>query len=201
MPAAEIGRFVSRCRERGLEAWISGRLESPDVPRLLPLNPDVLCFGEALRSGNGKLDPAAIAVIRGLIPRENDTPREAGTKRIGDADSCDKLIVRDFVLPMFVGAYGREREKPQRVCFNVVAEINRRSRVPKDMRDVFSYDIIVDAIRRIAGEGHVDLLETLAERIAQELLLHPDIARVTLKLEKLDIGPAIVGIEIVRKPK
>lgn len=184
LAVAEIASFIRRCRERGLEAWLSGGLEAPDVPRLLPLKPDVLCF-----------EDGSLALLRGLIPRGDATPL-ALDRGHGE---FDKLFVHDLVLSISVGAYAREHAKPQRVRFNVDAEIARPNAPARDLRDVFSYDVIADTIRRVAAEGHVELLETLAERVAAELLAHPTIVRLTLKLEKLDIGPAIVGIEIVRE--
>jgi dihydroneopterin aldolase len=191
--------IAASCRERGVAVALSGRLEPPDIPRLLPLAPDYLGF-------EGPLAAERIAVIRALIPLENAKAARDDLRILsarghapGDAGDYDKLIVRDFVIDMSVGAYAYEHGKPQRVKFDVVAEVRRRTAAPQDMRDVFSYDIIMDTIRTVVADGHVDLLETLAEKISQSLLRHPDIAVLHLKLEKLDLGPAIVGVEIVRK--
>jgi (5-formylfuran-3-yl)methyl phosphate synthase len=195
----ELARIVADCRDRGAAVALSGRLEPPDVPRLLPLKPDYLGF-------EGPLAPEAIAVLRALIPSEGARPGRDDLRILsarghapGDGGDYDKLIVRDFVIDMSVGAYAFEHAKPQRVKFDVVAEVRRRTTAPKDMRDVFSYDIIMDTIRTAVTEGHVDLLETLADKISRRLLGHPDIAVLHLKLEKLDLGPAIVGVEITRK--
>ena len=40
----------------------------------------------------------------------------------GDA-ATDRIFVRDFVLPVRIGAYAREREKPQNVRFNVDVKV------------------------------------------------------------------------------
>ena len=69
--------------------------------------------------------------------------------------------------------------------FNVDAEVARAAKPAQDMRDVLSYDIITDGIRLIAAEGHIPLLETLAERIATFVLDHPQVQRVTVKVEKV----------------
>ena len=55
------------------------------------------------------------------------------------------------------------------------------------MHDVFSYDVVVDAIRLLLSRGHVDLVETLAERIADALLAYPRVYRVIARVEKLDV--------------
>jgi dihydroneopterin aldolase len=67
------------------------------------------------------------------------------------------------------------------------------------MRDVLSYDVITDGIRLMTSDGHVALVETLAERIASFVLDHPRVLRVTVRVEKLDVGPGRVGVEIERR--
>jgi (5-formylfuran-3-yl)methyl phosphate synthase len=39
----------------------------------------------------------------------------------------------------------------------------------------------------------------LAERIAALILIHPRVAAVTVRVEKLEVGPGGVGVEIVRR--
>ena len=108
----------------------------------------------------------------------------------------DHVFVHDFVLPVRVGAYASEHEKPQRVRFNVDVKVLRPPHEAEDMRDVFSYDVITDGICMTVALGHVMLAETLAERIAALLLEHPRVVRATVRLEKLDLGPGAVGVTI-----
>ena len=51
----------------------------------------------------------------------------------------------------------------------------------------------------VAAQEHIALMETLAERIAALILTYPRVASVTVRVEKLDIGPGTVGVEIVRE--
>jgi dihydroneopterin aldolase len=67
------------------------------------------------------------------------------------------------------------------------------------MRHVFSYDIIMDGIRTIVARGHVQLSEALAEQVAAHVLENPRVVRVTVRVEKLELGPGGVGVEIERK--
>ena len=106
---------------------------------------------------------------------------------------------RDFVIPIRIGAYRHEREKTQNVRFNVDVGIVRSPHVAQDMRDVFSYDVILDGIRMLVAQEHIALIETLAERVATLILAQPRVVNVTVRIEKLDIGPGAVGVEIVRK--
>jgi dihydroneopterin aldolase len=188
------------------------------VPRLLLLAPDYLGFRGALCAGHDRkagLDAGAVSLIRGLIPHdprgavaEPAEPRKADYWLLaargysGDAaedGGTDRLFVYDFVLPVRIGVYNKERAAAQDVRFNVVAEIGRAAQPASDMRDVLSYDIITDGIRLIAASGHVPLAETLAERIADFVLAHARVQAVTVKVEKLEVGSGSVGVEIRRQ--
>jgi dihydroneopterin aldolase len=95
--------------------------------------------------------------------------------------------------------YENERQMPQRVRFNVDVDVARAAQPAQDLRDVLSYDIIVDGIRLIVAEGHIPLIETLAERIASFVLEYPQVQAVTVKVEKVQTGSGRVGVEIRRQ--
>jgi dihydroneopterin aldolase len=211
----ELALFVDTAHAHGLMAGLAGSLETPDIPRLLPLAPDVLGFRRALcvdHDRNARIDPAAVAAVRSLIPADS-LKRHQGGETVPKIDyrvlaargysidlhkdaATDRIFVRDFDLPVSIGSYIYERAKPQNVRFNVEARIYRGDRVAEDMRDVFSYDLIKDSIRMVAAQEHLALVETLAERIAALILTYPRVASVTVRVEKLDIG---AGVEIVRE--
>eukprot|EP01037_Dinobryon_pediforme_P011863 gene11863-11952_t len=112
--------------------------------------------------------------------------------------STDKIILRDFVIQMMIGIYEHEYIKPQRVRFTIDVDISRIDHVPEDIRDVFSYDYVTEGIERIAAEGHVLFVEQMAERVASYVLRHNRAQRIRVMVEKLDIRPGSVGIEIIR---
>jgi dihydroneopterin aldolase len=216
MSVAALGGFVDACRQHGVMGGLAGSLEAPDVPRLLLLAPDVLGFRGALCGDGdraGQIDPAAVDIIRALIPVDPRAVRPhapAAAKvdyrllaargyTVKDDVATDRILVRDFVLPIRIGAYKHERERTQNVRFNADVGIIRAPHVAQDMRDVFSYDVILDGIRMIVAQEHIELIETLAERIAALILAQPRVVSVTLRIEKLDVGPGAVGVEIVRK--
>ncbi len=211
MSVPRLHDFVAACRAQGLHAGLAGSLEAPDVPRLLVLEPHLLGFRGALCGPGGRqaaIDPEAVQVIRALIPQESAVGPAVDYRLLAarlyardaafDPGHTDRIFVRDLVLPVRIGAYAHERAAPQRVRFSVDALIARSTRPTQDMRDVFSYDIISDGIRMLVDEGHVALVETLAERIATQLLLHPRVMKVMVQLEKLDTGSGAVGVAIER---
>ena len=188
-----LRRFVSWCSGQRLISILAGRLEMPDVPRLLVLGPGALGFRTVLCDADGSLSLAAVQRIRALLPR--DTTAEIAPAIVGPTD-C--IFLHDFTLPAHIGVYAHERQAPQTVRCNVDAFITRLPRPVSEMRDVVTYDMIGDAIRLLIGAGHIDFLETLAERLAARLLAHPRIVRVVIRLEKLDLGAGIVGVAIER---
>jgi (5-formylfuran-3-yl)methyl phosphate synthase len=218
MDIAAIAHFTDDAHSRRLMAGLAGSLEPPDIPRLLLAAPDVLGFRRALCAGEDReapLNAEAIDIVRGLIPKDlrqidaGNSPsskldygllaaRGYSLEPKHDSDG-DRVFLHDFILSVRVGAYAHERGKVQDVRFNVDARVRRADRLAEDMRDVVSYDLIADSIRIIAAQEHIDLVETLAERIAALILTHPRVISVTVRVEKLEVGPGATGVEILRR--
>jgi len=211
---AGLRAFVDAGRRAGLLVGLAGSLEPPDIARLLPLGPDILGFRGALCAGDnrtGPIDLEKVAGLRALIPQDAGpmaahdpdyrllADRHYAREERGEAGGLDRITVRDFVIPISIGAYSHERGAPQRVRFNVMAEVRRRNRAADDMGGVFSYDVVTDAIHAMAVSGHVAVVETLAERLAATVLAHEQVRAVVVRIEKLDVGPGSVGIEIERR--
>lgn len=113
---------------------------------------------------------------------------------------ADRIAVRDYVREVDIGAFQSERGVAQRVRFNIVLEVARHAAaaVTDDVDLVLSYDTIVEAIEGALAHERVNLLETLAERIAEKVLEAPQALRVFVRIEKLDRIPGALGVEIVR---
>ena len=62
-----------------------------------------------------------------------------------------------------------------------------------------SIDTIRAALDLILARGHVALVEKLAEDIADRVLRDPRVFSVNIRIEKLDVVPGSVGIEIKRE--
>ncbi len=213
LDVVSLGQFCSECRALNLISGLAGSLEAPDVPRLLLLGPDVLGFRGAFcraHDRKGAIDPQAVALIRDLIPRERPDPdaspkidwRLLARGIIGGRDQegeLDRVFVRDFVVSAGIGAYDFERGVRQRVVFDVEALVRRAGAHVDDMRSIFSYDVILDAIRLVVGRGHVDFVETLAEEVAAVLLQQTRVRSIRVNIRKLDVIEGEVGIEIRRE--
>ncbi|MFO6463982.1 dihydroneopterin aldolase [Jannaschia sp. KMU-145] len=117
-----------------------------------------------------------------------------------DALPLDRISLREHVREVEIGAFQLERGVLQRVRFDIVAEVvpDTEAVLGDDVDGILSYDTLIEAIDVELEAERLNLLETLAERIAARVLLHDRAARVFVRIEKLDRGPHVLGVEIVR---
>jgi dihydroneopterin aldolase len=113
------------------------------------------------------------------------------------------VFVRDMVLSASIGIYPHEHATAQRVRVNVdcgVADDAAAGVGRDELPRVVSYERIAQDVRRIVGAGHVKLVETLAERIAEACLADDRVSLVRVRVEKLDVftDAASAGVEIER---
>lgn len=114
---------------------------------------------------------------------------------------CRKVMVRDMVVETSIGVYDHEKSAPQRVRINLDLSVREGEVLAADHLDnVVCYEQIVLGIRRLCAEGHTNLVETLAEKIAQMCLADPRVRLARVRVEKLDVFADVgaVGVEIER---
>ncbi|MFM2356358.1 MAG: hypothetical protein RLZZ528_2094 [Pseudomonadota bacterium] len=125
-------------------------------------------------------------------------PEERAEASAG-ADPRDRISLRDHVVEADIGAFQKERGKTQRLRFNVVVEVRPLPEpLDDDVDRILSYDRITEAIEAALREERLNLLETLAARVAERILAEPQAMRAFVRIEKLDRGPGALGVEIVR---
>ncbi|MDG6094872.1 dihydroneopterin aldolase [Acetobacter sp. AN02] len=113
------------------------------------------------------------------------------------------LFLRDMIVDAHIGVFPHEQGVTQRVRVNVsygVRDGEGPDEGPDDLSRTVSYEHVVMMVRRIIAEGHIRLVETLAERIAAGVLRDRRVVVVRVKIEKPDIFQELdsVGVEIER---
>jgi len=113
-----------------------------------------------------------------------------------------KILINELILNLKLGYYDFEKEKPQKVKFNL--EINYEDKKPsndKDLKSIVNYDKIVKLIKKLVKNKHYNFLETLAEDVFDELFKDRRIDKISLQIEKLEIMKdcSSVGIQISKK--
>lgn len=125
-------------------------------------------------------------------------PEERAEASAG-GDPRDRLSLRDHIVEADIGAFQQERGQKQRLRFNIVVEVEPQAApIDDDVDRILSYDRIAEAIAHELAAERLNLLETLAERVAERILHAPQAMRVFVRVEKLDRGPGALGVEIVR---
>ena len=113
-----------------------------------------------------------------------------------------KVLIKELILNLKLGYYDFEKQKPQKVKFSL--EANYKDKKPtndKDLKSIVNYDKLVRLIKKLTKNKHYNFLETLAEDVFDELFKDQRIAKIMLKIEKLEILKqcSSVGIQITKK--
>jgi dihydroneopterin aldolase len=120
---------------------------------------------------------------------------------IADArEGLSHLFVHDLVLAARIGVYPHEQRTRQRVRLNLDLGVIDSGQAPAGVAAVVDYAALTERVRRVVQEGHVALVEQLAERLARLCLEDPRVRTVRVRVEKLDAiaDCAAVGVEIER---
>jgi dihydroneopterin aldolase len=115
-----------------------------------------------------------------------------------------RVFVDSYELIGSVGVYEHERRYEQRIVVSLELEVrDHYDGASDELGGVYDYDHAIGAVRTTVESRHFNLLETLAERIAEAVLAHPDVARVKVRIAKPDVLIACkaVGIEISREQR
>lgn len=117
-----------------------------------------------------------------------------------DKDLLDKIFIKDLDIEMLIGIYPKEKENKQRVIVNLEAWVDPVSNLHDNYEDAVCYEQLINHIETAAFSEHINLVETLAEKISASCLSNPKIKRVKIRVEKPDVieRAKSVGIEIVR---
>lgn len=110
------------------------------------------------------------------------------------------VLIRDLELLARIGVHGHEQGKPQPVRINVwlTGQIDSSG---DTLANAIDYEAVAEKIRGIVTAGHINLAETLAERIAVTCLEDKRVTHARVRVEKLHAlpGAAAAGVEIERQ--
>ncbi|GAB4517498.1 MAG: dihydroneopterin aldolase [Amphiplicatus sp.] len=125
------------------------------------------------------------------LPRPANAPRR-------------KVFVRGLALDAYIGAYDHEQGRAQPVRIDIELEVLEPASPAADrLEDVVCYNRLTQGVKAIIAEGHIKLVETLAERIAEMAIAHPMTlsARVRVEKPKAIAEADAAGVEIMRTKK
>ncbi|MGN6149018.1 MAG: dihydroneopterin aldolase [Rhizomicrobium sp.] len=121
--------------------------------------------------------------------------------RIADAArGLRHVFIRNLEILAHIGVYGHEQGKLQPVRINVDLAVEDVIAVEDKLEKVVDYASIEQRIRAIINAGHINLAETLAERIAETSFDDSRVKSARVRVEKLHALPGAesAGVEIER---
>ena len=96
--------------------------------------------------------------------------------------------IRRLIVDMFIGVHEHEKQSKQRVAIDVELElVYPEEGFSKGIyKNVGCYETLVDKIKNLSKEGHVVLVETFADKIADIALDDERVISAAIYVEKLD---------------
>jgi len=110
------------------------------------------------------------------------------------------VFVNRLAVEASIGIHPHERENKQTIWLTIDAGVLEDSATPEAIGDVVCYEDMCRIATALASDGHIDLVETLAERIADRLMEDPRLVQIRVQIEKPQAidQAASVGIAISR---
>ena len=126
-----------------------------------------------------------------------------GPVQLADArNALRHVFVRDLMLDARIGVHQHEKLGPQRIRVNIDLAVWEKDvdGIGDHLANVVCYEEVVSGIRALVEQGHLNLVETLAEQIAALCLEDSRVRIARVRVEKLDVfaDATSVGVEIER---
>ena len=109
-----------------------------------------------------------------------------------------KVFVTGLKVQAEIGVYRHEIGRVQPLVVDV--ELDVPTAGSHRLSETLNYETILDAARGIAAQGHIELVETFAERLARACRADPRVTRARVRVEKpLALAPDAVGagVEVI----
>jgi len=114
------------------------------------------------------------------------------------------VFVKDFIIEEIIGFYKREKEKKQKIIFNIVLDIDQSS-LPNenDIKSIVDYEKITNKLENLTKSKKYNFLESLAEDSFKEIFEDKRINSVKIKIEKPEAikNAGSVGVEVFKTRK
>ncbi|WP_298635635.1 dihydroneopterin aldolase [uncultured Umboniibacter sp.] len=116
----------------------------------------------------------------------------------------DSVIIEGLAVDTVIGVYDWERSITQRLIFDLeMAWNNAPAASSDDIQLALNYAEVSSAILSYVSETSFELIETVAERVAELIITEFGVSEVSLKLSKPGAVPEAtnVAVKILRKAK
>jgi dihydroneopterin aldolase len=126
------------------------------------------------------------------------TPKPEIAEAAGLRSAMTKVFVTGLKVQAEIGVYKHEIGRVQPLVVDV--ELDVPTAGAERLADTVNYETILQSARAIAGEGHIELVETFAERLARACMSDSRVTRARIRVEKpLALAPDATGagVEVI----
>jgi dihydroneopterin aldolase len=112
-----------------------------------------------------------------------------------------RVFIRDLEVKAQIGVHGYEQGNPQPVRINVELRVAAPADNDDKLAGVVDYETVSNKIRVIVAAGHINLAETLAQKILDACFADKRVKSARVRVEKLHAlkGAQAAGVEIERE--
>lgn len=97
----------------------------------------------------------------------------------------DKIFIRDLAVRCIIGIYPEERREKQDIIINVEMHCDlKKAGRSDDLNDSVDYKSVKKSILRLVEKSGFQLIESLAENIADIALTHDKVQQVVVSIDK-----------------
>lgn len=119
-------------------------------------------------------------------------------------EAADAIILTGLRVRAHHGVFDFERENGQDFVVDVTAHLDlARSAATDDLAQTVHYGELAEEVAAAVGRDPVDLIETVAERVAAVVLAHPPVQSVEVTVHKPDAPISVpfgdVAVRILRR--
>ena len=117
-------------------------------------------------------------------------------------ENCRRVFIKNFRLDMQIGIYAHEQNKKQYVLVNIEFWVPLSKCTPSQdlISEVVNHDFVRPGIQAFISQGHINLQETLCDKIIALCLEHPLVVAARVTTEKREVYPDCesAGVEVFK---
>ena len=114
--------------------------------------------------------------------------KDAITNLLSSYNGVTTLFLEDVVRDVDIGVHDFEIGNPQKVRFDIYVMLSDILNPNNDdLNEVLNYDYLIDSLDDVLSIGRFSLLETLANRLLEEISTPASVKAASVVITKLDI--------------
>ena len=146
-----------------------------------------------------------VKIYRGIGKMKKNNFKIIELKPTKDNSTIKRTVfIKDFIIEEIIGFYKHEKEKKQKIIFNIVLDIDQGS-LPdeKDIKSIVDYEKITNKLENLTKRKNYNFLESLAENSFKEIFEDKRINSIKIKIEKPEAikNAGSVGVEVFKTRK